>query len=51
MMTDATEGGSDAASLTTTPPARQGSSTPLVKTMFEAEDRSWKNVKKKTAAI
>jgi hypothetical protein len=46
MTMDATEGGSAAASLTMTPPARQGSSLPLVKTMLEAADRSYQQVNK-----
>jgi hypothetical protein len=40
MTMDTTEGGSSDASATMTPPARQGSSKPFVKTMLEAELRS-----------
>ena len=35
-----TDGGSNDELLTTTPPARQGSSRPFVNTMFDADDRS-----------
>jgi hypothetical protein len=39
MMMDTTDGGREEEA--TTPPARQGSSWPLVNTMLEANDRSF----------